>query len=510
MNLPFKRKPLLWLFWLLGVPIMIIVMGICLVIYTEHLIEREIVDNQGEFGSVEVGLFSRSIQITNLKWRAKVDSGQANPHFLQLKSVSIKGISPLAFLINQSLRIKSLELDSGLVNYQQQVDSTQKKDFALPFDRVSIKRISFRDISLEMYADSTEIFSALINGELLQPRLELEKPDRPAYQLEGLDLELTQLSINRSAGKYGMAISRLYFNSDQKEIAIDSLIIEPNGPQKDARVRIYIPHMAVEGWQLAAMLDTGFVAATLKINAFEIYSYKDKRIFIVTSHHKPLPMEPFLKWPIKVKVDSILIEDGHILVEEISVVGRRSGKVTFENIDAELVGLNNRIGAEDKPFATLSASGFLMGKGRIDALFTLPQDGSPTYHAEGSIAQLAFEELNPALKNIAHLRVESGYLHRMDFDFHYTDLHSKGNISIDYQDLRLSVLNPSLSTNQFKTFMLNTLVRSRSSNNPSLPPTLGTIDIQRDRQKHIFNVWWKSIQDGLKSSILVSGGNGML
>ena len=103
------------------------------------------------------------------------------------------------------------------------------------------------------------------------------------------------------------------------------------------------------------------------------------------------------------------------------------------------------------------------------------------------------------------MRVESGFMNNLKFNFHYTDYASKGVLEVDYEDLHIIVLDKNKkSTNEFKTLLANTFVRTNMNQKDTPIRKSAAIDIQRDRSKFIFNVWAKSVLDGLKNSMLKS------
>ena len=216
-----------------------------------------------------------------------------------------------------------------------------------------------------------------------------------------------------------------------------------------------------------------------------------------------LSLASFARLPFEVKVDSIVISNSLITIEEFPEHGIKTGTVTFQEVNATLTGLDNRQKEGDQTYARLDATALLMGAGKVKALFQLPLDGSSIYTAKGSISNMSFKELNPVLTSMANVRAESGYLKDLTFDFRYNEFTSKGSINIEYHDLHLISLNTNKrSTNELKTFFMNVFVKNER--NKSLSPQIknGVIDIERDRKRYIFNVWWRSILDGLKSSIL--------
>ena len=192
------------------------------------------------------------------------------------------------------------------------------------------------------------------------------------------------------------------------------------------------------------------------------------------------------------------------MIEELPEEGSESGVITFDKVNATLTGLNNRVKENDPAFALLDVTALLMGTGIIKVLFQLPLDGSLIYNAKGSISKMPFTKLNHVLTTMAKVRVNSGYLNNLTFNFNYTEFTSKGNLDIDYHDLQLTGLDKNKkSTNEIKTFIINAFVNnSKTQSGLATSKKTGVINIERDRKRYIFNVWLKSILDGLKSSIL--------
>jgi hypothetical protein len=211
-------------------------------------------------------------------------------------------------------------------------------------------------------------------------------------------------------------------------------------------------------------------------------------------------MDSFLKLPWTIQVDSTIITSSHITIEEFPEEGMVSGIVTFNDVNAILTGLNNRAEKKDAPYAILSATSQFMG-GKIKAAFLFPLDGKSIYKAGGSISQLPFTQLNPMLKMV-NLRVESGQLNNLTFDFNYTDASSEGTIGIDYENLRLLALDKNKkSTNEFKTMLVNAFVKNNINQSKTPLKRMGVIDVERNKNRYIFNLWMISILDGLKSGM---------
>jgi hypothetical protein len=171
---------------------------------------------------------------------------------------------------------------------------------------------------------------------------------------------------------------------------------------------------------------------------------------------------------------------------------------------ATLTNLSNRNKDAKPNHATLTATANLMGQGQIDATFQLPYRENEPYIAQGKIGKMSLDQLNPPLQNLAFIRVQSGTLEGLTFNFSYTDKVSTGRLTINYQNLKIESLKKEKSTvvNDLKTLLINTVLKNDKDKGVPLEKRTGTISFERDRKRQIFNYWWKSLFSGIKSSVL--------
>ena len=217
-------------------------------------------------------------------------------------------------------------------------------------------------------------------------------------------------------------------------------------------------------------------------------------------------MESFLNLSWKVKIDSILIGSSRITIEEFPKDGDEETLITFLDVNASLTGLNNRITKNENHYALLKATGLLMGSAKTHAEFQLPLDSKSAYTAKGKVSKFHLAELNPVFIPVANIRIESGYLNSLTFNFRYTEFNSKGELDIDYENLKLLSLNKNNSrTHELKTLFISFFIKKNRDQSGKHAKAVGIIDIERDRKRFIFNIWWRSILDGLRSTMLGHG-----
>ncbi len=110
------------------------------------------------------------------------------------------------------------------------------------------------------------------------------------------------------------------------------------------------------------------------------------------------------------------------------------------------------------------------------------------------------EAFNPMLVQNAAVRVETGNLKRLAFNFTYDDDRSAGDLLFEYDNLKVHILDKEDRTNKkVQSFFTNILVLQKGNIRDDRSFREGTIAFERDKKKSLFNYWWKSLLSGIKS-----------
>jgi hypothetical protein len=503
-----KRKLVILITSLIGSLILLLLTGFILTNYLEHSLSKKLADLNAKSSSITVNLFTQSIHVIDLEWISENDSITNKHHLLKVKSISLNGVSIYQIVINKSIHFSEVIIDSGTLNFDISKDTISKVKSNLVYKEFHIKKILFQDINLHILSDSIESASVKVNGTIGELNIKLDSST--TYSAKTCELVLANIQVSRYNGMYGGAASRVLISTSKQSIEIDSMLLIPNyskyefghqAGEQIARLNLSIPQIVIKGLHFDKLFEKSIIASHIEINSFDLYSFKDKRLPFLRKRIIPLPMESFLKLPWHISFDTTIITNSHITIEEFPEAGITTGFVTFDHVNASFSALNNRIKKDENPYTTLHATGLIMGTGKIIADFQLPLDGKSIYKANGSVSQIPFIQFNSILKT-ADLRSESGQLNFLTFNFNYDETRSRGNLEIDYEDLRINVLNKNKnSTNTVKTILINAVVKNNINQSKSPIKRLGVIDSERNQQKFIFNFWWLSILDGLKSAM---------
>jgi hypothetical protein len=505
--------------WLKRLLVFVAVLGVVLVVvaytlnsYLERTIIAKIESEGGHVSAVQISLLTRSIDLHDLKVDSRGDTTIKDLPEILIQRVSLDGIHLIPLWRVQRLVINRVRLDRGKISYTLVKRNKTASKVNNLLKLIHLKKIAIHNLHLMLNRDSTMTFSGLLNGEAKGLIFDLDTAKASKFICQDFDLVIDTLRFSQLGGEYTASIQRITLNTNSQQIKLDSVLLTPQygkyefanrlGQQR-ARLNISIPALLLNGWQWDEMLKESFIARTMLIQSFDLYSFKDKRLPFLRTHNIPLPMESFAKLDWVIKVDSIIINDSHITIETFPEEGMASGILTFNKLNAIILGLTNRWTEGESRYAILNASAMLMNKGKLNAQFDFPLDGSAIYKAKGSITKMDFGVLNDLLGNMANIRIISGYLEDMTFNFNYTDYVSKGRLDMAYQNLRILGLDKNkTSTNELKTILIRLFTDKDKRKSTPLSKTVGIIDIERNRKKYLFNTWWKSIQDGLQSSMV--------
>ncbi|AYB29841.1 DUF748 domain-containing protein [Chryseolinea soli] len=518
---PFFRSR--WTRWvLLPVLLLSIVLFVAGVVLSRIVKAKAIAALEEKNGTLEdlhVNLFQRAVTVDGLAWTATSPDTSKIPNHIAVKRLRMSGIHVLAWLIHKDITVDKIELTEGDATYS--VEKAVKKDSARrssldaappsPFKMFSVGELVLKNVKATIHIDSLQTVSgdASITLTALQFDPAQGKRDLSALKIKSVQADFT--SVQLSSKLYITKISSVHLNSAKGKLSLDSISLTPKygryafarkvGRQTD-RFTLRIPEIALEGLVFNPLNDSTVVSSVHIVSA-RLHVFRDKRFPFVKHHNVPLPVAMIRKFPFALQIDSVKISNARIVYEEFPEKGFHTGQVEFDDLNATLTHVDNRdSSAQGK--ATLVASAKLMGKGLITSTFLLPYGKQQSYRAEGHVRNLPLPALNRAMENMAFVNIVSGKLSDLYFDFYYNDDHSKGSILVNYENLKINGLTKEKQSHasEFKTWLINLFIKNDKDKTVSEAKRLGVIDFERDKRKAIFNLWWKSLLSGLKSSVL--------
>ncbi len=513
----FKRKIRFGIIITCGILILITTVSLVLSRYAEKTITKELSALDIHTSQINVNFLNRSVTAQNVFW-SDTSAGTSPGDSVGLNKIKVTGIDLYQLLIHKTIRLRRVSLTDGYFRYHRRSPKTNQTQGgkSLPSANITINSIEVSNIEAEIFNDTIREYSGTLNLFIKDIRLaDLNKTGAEDYSIGSIETSITNLALTGNESMYNTKISHLYANSSSGKIVVDSISLMPRyskyrfsrtkGRQMD-RFALTIPRLSVSGFDFGLAKDSIYRAMMVEIDNPKLHVYRDKRLPFIKHDVTPLPVAMIRSLPFEMSVDTIKINRATIRYEEFPEKGFRTGYVTFENLNATIDHVSNRDFFTNYNQSTIKVTSAIMGKGTIEAEFSLPYGKDQVYNARGVIKNLSLHRLNPILENAAFISVESGTLNQLNFNFDYDEYKSNGSVLINYEDLKITSLTKEKdsSPNEFKSWLLNTFLKNDKDKDVSKEKRTGVIQFERDRKRAIFNLWVKSLFSGLRSSVLDS------
>ncbi len=516
---PSVTRVLKWIaIFSVAILILLLVAGKILSSYVTREVRSKFEEAGGKIGDLDISLITRSITVSNIDFAEKGSLESSVASKAQIERVTLSRINVYQLIANKALLIGEAEIANGdvLFNRANVSEDTVASNDKKGLQQLSIERVTLTDINFSIVNDSINEYSGVLNAYVngINSSDTAGIAEVAAYDIDNLEFQINGLKISNPK-LYSIEIGNIAASSNDSNLNIDSIRLTPKyekfkfakvaGKQID-RINTFIRKIEIDGLKYDHLRDSSFVASKIKIIEGEVHSFRDKREPFKETKVKPLPIAALREVNFGVKVDTIMIQDSKVEYEEFAPEGFESGTIVFEDLNAVLTNLTNLKDSIQKEYATLNASAKLMGEAQIDATFQLPYDERKPYVAKGTIGGMPLENLNSPLQNLAFVRIQSGTLEGLTFNFTYDDISSNGKVTINYRDLKIDGLKKDKKNviNDLKTLLINTVIKNDKDKEVPLEKRTGNVNFERDRKRQIFNFWWKSLFSGIKSSVIDS------
>ena len=467
------------------------------------------------YDSLSVNWRKNTIEIDQLLLEKNAyDTSCIFPEFIKIAKVRAVGLRLLPLIFRSVLSFDKLELDGAHIalrqNSQLKPDSASRRqnEFKLRIDDLLMTSAQIE------YTDSLACESILaFNSDVAIRNLAMDfRADKPlAYSASALALDSVEMHMWKNPYTYRVHHAKVDFS--RKLLAVDTIRFIPDygkiefgqhyGYEVD-RFEGVIPFINAKGFTFDLAADTSLVKASLAEVQFYLMVFRDKRLPF-RRKEKPLPTTQLQQLPLTLVIDSLKIIKSYVQYEEFQNDAQEPGKIYFDDLEAVFADINNR---SPKGEISLHAKALLMGEGKVNLSAVFPPGENKRARLTGTLQDFSIPKINSMLTPVTNLKVESGKMDRLSFDFSYNNRRSDGQIELAYTDLKLVTFKeeeksegPGLEKDNLKTFMMNTFVfRKNMDEHVPEEKRTGTVKYLRDDSKSIFNFWVKSVVSGIKSA----------
>lgn len=484
-------------------------------------------------GDFDLGILGRQLNISAVTLQSKKEEAGTNIQ-AAVDEITFSGIGFLNILFRQSLNISQMEVINPRlsVTMPDDIEAKNKKEkwitisrrlseLALQeFDNISIPNLTIRGLSLDYGLEDLSVYPifSFENSRIRFYDFEIDSTflqERRIFPSGNMEVTFRDIRYQTPSELYELSASQLYFSSVAGTMNIDSVELTPKydkqqfakkvGYETD-RMTISIDHInwkSINSEQLNRA--QGLSSRHIALQNGDIDIYRDKRLSYPPNRQPPLPQEIIRNIPFPISVDSISLINSKIRYSERAPQSTASGSILFANTSATIKNVyNNQDRWQEGNYPTLRAETDIMGKARLTAEFSFPMaDSSNKQLIKGNLQPLDMQTLNKALVPLASVRIDDGQILGMDFDMTLGEQQAEGEVILQYENLKISMLNEKSNKEEFANKISSLLANTFKikSDNKGDELRIGKVDFEREEEKSTFNYWWKSLLSGLQSSI---------
>lgn len=470
------------------------------------------------YEKIEVSLFSRNIYAQTLLVSPKNEPKDSkNGLFSKIESVTIKhfNIWDLAFrdiiqaesIIINKPRVILYKKGEKLLNDNKSI----KTQIIEPFRKIiAVSNIYLNDGTVDVVSLDTE-----------KPILSIKKI---ILKLEGIlltDATLKQ-KIPLQYKTYALVIDSLFYRPNAfYHINIGKISTEKNF----LKINNFSHLPQFNRREFIKRLDQEKDIYTLKFDSAQVqkmnWGFKNDRFFfkansVVINHFDAniyrgkMPKDDLskkylynhllrnIKFPLQ--IDTLQVLKSKLVYEEEIDFAKGPGVLNFDKFNLQAVNLKSGFGWKKTDDVKIKVKCLFMKNSPLDVDWSFNVlDKKDSFHIQGVISNFDVSAMGQFSKPYMNASF-TGNFNKYRFDFYGNDNISKGNASLDYDDLKVKLYKKEKPEKEakLKSAIANLLVKNDSKDKTKT----ADIEIERIQEKSFYNFLWQSIAESLKKILI--------
>lgn len=448
---------------------------------------------------------------------------------IDAKALKLSGINTNEIIKNKNFKVDTIVCENIIV-YQlpeENLKSKKGKDERISAKlndstgfrnvySVALQRLHFPKVTFVPFAESKFVVGNIgikINGVNADRIVQLET--NPVDYSKEVEVALDKLSLKSKDGLYNFNFQDIILNSLHKELNIQSFNIIPfagekqfankSAFQKD-RYDVQLRNISLKNIDINNLINKKLFASELAIDNCTIKIYRDV--------HKPLekkskvgnyPSQLLVKFDVPINISKVTLNNAYIQYRENETISDSIGQMDFYNSKLNISNITN-VPSEIQKNNELNISfdtkvlGAIPLKGNFKYILNKNGQFVVNGHSTGFNAL----KLNAVSVPMALIRINTGTINSIDFNFTGNDTAASGNFVMKYNDLKVDVLKRDKDSKQIKkrgltSLAANVIIKNDNPRNGNLRKVTAQFD--RDIYKSFFNLVWKTIFAGMKSTV---------
>ncbi|TXF75956.1 hypothetical protein [Chryseobacterium sp.] len=415
--------------------------------------------NEWKFIDKKLKLDIENVLVTNLNGKIKSGSGQAK------KKPGFEGI-------HYPLTVKNVVVRNSNLVYESQNKPLSLNQLNLNIQNIEMNAETVKSgfpFKIGNYQLSTKNFSYRIN---------------PYYSLSSSLLKVSNKTLQMSNFAVKPLVSRSQFlrmiptEKDLYDLKISQINMQGTWDFLSTEKSVKVSQATLNG---------------MNANIFRSKLPKDDLT------EKPLYSKLLRSIKFPFLIQNLDIKNSVLVYEEDTKQSEGPGKLTFGNFNMNVKNLNSgkMKGAPTLVPITISCRFMDASPMNVKWSFDTAQMND-AFSIAGNISDLPASRINPFIEPYLKIRA-TGEISDLIFNFKGNYLGLNGTVNMKHKDLRVEILKTTGEKNKLLSAVANIFVRTDSGN---YPESVVVDNVQRDKTKSFFNLFWKGIEEGLKKTLI--------
>lgn len=462
-----------------------------------------------------------TIQAKNFTIRPKNLNRKLNQFELKIPSIIFKGFSISKAYNNDEYQFETILIEKPWLKYFNNKQDTSKIDLfkidLFPYiesfaELFTSKELKLNEAKFTIFKNNHVDFEETIS--LFLEKLRIDK-NRNNKFLHSENFSINLNSYQKRYELYDLFINKVNYSSARNSVSMRDIQFKPRynkdmhqykvGFQSDY-ISASIDSVNIIKPDIQKLFEKNILEASLlNINKLELDLYRDKNLPFNTEKKSKMIHDLIKSIKFPVKFDSVKMSNSKIIYSEKPVAGQNNGQVWFSDLSAGIKPFTNiKNNKGQYPDIRIKGSANLMDSCKLNIrMYYYMNNTDNLFNVGGELKNFNFRILNPITIPLASVLVRSGSSDLLSFSFSADKRISKGELKVEYDDLKISVIDEKhkeLKELKFASFMANILLMSSNKNKAKeLIPK--EIYFERDPQRSDFYYWWKSVFSGVKNTL---------
>ena len=452
---------------------------------------------------------------------------------IQIPEISVEGVKTPRALIDKEIDGRKLTIRNPVIEI---LYTGRGKD--------SLRKVPTRDIYQQILGNLNQIRidSVSISGAKIITRN--QKTKQTGIELNNANLDLIDVRVDSTANedstrlfyskkqyisfeslswlsddkRYKFHAKNVSSNSLDQEVNIDEFVLDPlkgeqefvnSIPTQDDRFDFRFNDIVLKNVNYFSLQDEEVSADSMLIRSASFKVYRDLNIPRDKKNRVGYyPHQAFQKLPVDIDIRKVVVANAFIEYKERNNVTKNAGKVQMYDVYATISNFTNKKESIRKNnVMTLVSNARFLNKTQFNVNWQfLLRDPDGRFSIKGNLGPIDAKDLNPLTEPMGPARIQKGEIKGFSFDFNGSDHSMDGTITLQYDNLKIAALEKDKGAKEWDkksltSLFANILIRNSNLPDDDKPARKTTVTYQRDPNRSIFNLGWKTIFKGILETV---------